>query len=77
MLHLNHMEGVVGPPALLVKLNVARQPFKVDLGEENVNEENKLVRVPRGGGLAAVRSKRRKDCECSHVFWVRGDRISI
>lgn len=79
MFHLNHMEGVVGPPALLIKLNVAGQPFKMDLKDKNINEENKLVRIPHGGDLAAVKRQGEEG------WWVqscllgvcRGDRATL
>lgn len=67
MFHLNHVEGVVGPPSLLVKLNIARQSFKTDLKDININEESKLVSVSRGGDSAAVRGEGKKDGECGHV----------
>ena len=49
MLHLNHMEGVVGPSSLLIKLNVARQSFKTDLKDTNINEDSKLVSISHSG----------------------------
>lgn len=66
MFHLDHVEGVVGPPSLLVKLNVARQSFKTDLKDINIHEESNLVSISHGGDLAAVREGK-KDGECSHV----------
>ena len=67
MFHLNHMESVVGPPSLLVKLNIARQSFKTDLKDININEESKLVSISHSGDLAAVRGEGKKDGESSHV----------
>lgn len=67
MFHLNHMEGVVGPPSLLVKLNVARQSFKTDLKDININKESKVVHISCSGDLAAVEGEGKKDRMDSHV----------
>lgn len=68
VLHLNHMEGVVGPASFLVKLNVARQPFKTDLKYININEDSKLVIFSCSGDSAAVRQEGKKGDECSLYF---------
>lgn len=65
------MEGVVGPPSLLIKLNVARQSFKMDLKDININEESKLVRISHGGDSAAIKEEGKKDGGCSHIFQTR------
>lgn len=71
MFHLNHMESVVRPPSLLIKLNIARQSFKMDLKDINFNEESKQMSIPQAGDSAAVRGEGKKDGKCSCVSQTR------